>query len=328
MYKTMKNLLITLIVLCVVKFSAAQSIEKFSIDSGGASTSAGNIQILYTIGEVAVQEISTSTLTLSEGFINSSFKLKVDPVVYLQGPILNPDTGELMNDDLRVAGLIPTTSPYADNATTDLSVFSVTGNDAIVDWVWIELRASNDNTKLLNGKSALLQRDGDVVGLDGTSTLTMNAAPKDHFVIVKHRNHLGVMSQLPIVLNEDITTIVDFTDNLFATFGSNAQAVLGSGATALWTGDINSNNAVAFSGANNDANAIKDYILADSSNFLNLITFSSSGYRIEDVNLDGIARFSGSFNDSNLIKDNILNHPGNFLNLPTYTISNTVPPSN
>ncbi|WP_296386488.1 hemagglutinin protein [Winogradskyella sp.] len=321
--------LITLYSLCfVIVFGNAQTIEKFSIDSGGASTTAGGIEIFYTIGEVNVQEYSTPTLSISEGFINSSFKLKIDPIVYLQGPILNPDTCGLMNDDLRTNNLIPTTSPYRDNTTCNSSVFSVTGNDAIVDWVWVEVRASNDNTKLLNGKSALLQRDGDVVALDGTSTLTMNAPPKDHYVVVNHRNHLGVMSQLPIVLAEDISTIVDFTDTLFDTFGLNAQAVLTSGDTAMWTGDANTSDTVTFSGANNDANAIKDYILADPANFLNFITFSSTGYLIEDVNLDGTARFSGTANDSNLIKDNILNHPGNFLNFPTYTISTTVPPSN
>ena len=143
----------------------------------------------------------------------------------------------------------------------------------------------------------------------------MNAPPKDHYVVVKHRNHLGAMSELPILLNENTTTNVDFTDNTFNTFGSNAQALLGSGDTALWTGDTNTSNTILFSGTNNDANAIKDYILGDTSNFLNLITFSSTGYLLEDVDLDGIARFSGSFNDSNLIKDNVLNHIKKVLNL-------------
>ncbi|TWO32036.1 T9SS type A sorting domain-containing protein [Seonamhaeicola sediminis] len=48
----------------------AQTIEKFSIDSGGASETNGNIQLLYTIGETHVQEVSTGTIILSEGFIN------------------------------------------------------------------------------------------------------------------------------------------------------------------------------------------------------------------------------------------------------------------
>ncbi|MFV0571598.1 MAG: T9SS type A sorting domain-containing protein [Xanthomarina gelatinilytica] len=51
----------------------AQTIEKFSIDNGGASTINGNIAIVYTIGEVNVQELNAGNIYLSEGFINSNF---------------------------------------------------------------------------------------------------------------------------------------------------------------------------------------------------------------------------------------------------------------
>lgn len=51
----------------------AQTIEKFSIDNGGASTVNGNIAIVYTIGELNVQELNAGNILLSEGFINSNF---------------------------------------------------------------------------------------------------------------------------------------------------------------------------------------------------------------------------------------------------------------
>ena len=66
----MKTKLIYLI-MCVGVWAQAQTIEKFSIDSGGSSTSTGSIQILYTLGEVSVQEYSLGNLQVSEGFINS-----------------------------------------------------------------------------------------------------------------------------------------------------------------------------------------------------------------------------------------------------------------
>lgn len=50
---------------------SAQSIENFSIDSGGASSENG-IHILYTIGEVNMYEYSVGNISLSEGFINSN----------------------------------------------------------------------------------------------------------------------------------------------------------------------------------------------------------------------------------------------------------------
>ncbi|PWI29541.1 hemagglutinin protein, partial [Flavobacteriaceae bacterium LYZ1037] len=101
--------------------SIGQTIEKFSIDSGGASATAGGIEILYTIGEVNVQELSAGNIQVSEGFINGSMKIKIDPKVFLQGPLLNPVNAGLMNDNLRSSNYIPTTSPYADAATCDVS---------------------------------------------------------------------------------------------------------------------------------------------------------------------------------------------------------------
>ncbi|HRV56057.1 MAG TPA: hypothetical protein P5264_11025, partial [Mangrovimonas sp.] len=59
------------LVLFAFQLSAmSQTIEKFSIDNGGASFQNGNIQMLYTIGEVNVQEVNTTAMELSEGFIN------------------------------------------------------------------------------------------------------------------------------------------------------------------------------------------------------------------------------------------------------------------
>ena len=67
----MKKLKITLLIgLLITYMNHAQSIEKFSIDSGGASVNVGGLQILYTIGEVNVAEYSSPTVSVSEGFIN------------------------------------------------------------------------------------------------------------------------------------------------------------------------------------------------------------------------------------------------------------------
>ncbi|MDG5491224.1 hemagglutinin protein [Psychroserpens sp. SPM9] len=324
----MKTIVTLAIAICCCFLNNAQTIEKFSIDSGGASVTAAGIDMLYTIGEVNIQELSVGNVQVSEGFINADFRVLIHPIVFLQGPILNPSTPGLMNDDLRVNALIPTTSPYADNATVNATVFDVTGNDAIVDWVWLELRASDDNSRLINARSALVQRDGDVVDTDGVSNVIMQASSTSYYVVIKHRNHLGVMSLATIGLSDNTTTVVDFTNSAFATFGNNAQAELDANTVALWSGDVNASNSITFSGTNNDVNAIKDYVLLDPMNVLNFITFSSTGYLNEDLDLNGFARFSGSPNDSNIIKDNVLNHPLNFLNLPTYNINTTVPAQN
>ncbi len=315
--------------------SYSQSIEKSSIDSGGGFTSNGNIELLYTIGEVNVQEFNTPELNLSEGFLSTNFRIQIEPKLFLQGPILNPTTAGLMNDDLRELNYLPTTSPYVDVKEALASVFNLgstsgTGlpeND-IVDWVWVEVRQSNDNTKVTRGQSALLQRDGDVVDVDGTSSIFMNAAPTNYYVVVKHRNHLGAMSSSTILLQEDSNTLVDFTDTNFLTYGNYARVDVGSGNLALWAGDTYNSNQIKFSGSGNSVNIIKDYVLADPSNGFGSVTYSSSGYLNIDVNLDGSGKFSGSENDSNIIKDNVLEHPENGFGSPTYTITTTIPSEN
>ncbi len=230
--------------------------------------------------------------------------------MFLQGPLLSPATAGLMNDNLREDNLLPTTSPYADNAVITSPVLSTTGNNAIVDWVWVELRAANDNTKIINAKSALVQRDGDIVDLDGVSNLVMNAAPTSYYVVVKHHNHLGAMSSATIALSEDTATVVDFTNSAFSTYDVNAQAALTSGDMALWAGNTNSDDRVRYQGSGNDTNFIKDQVLAHPDNSSGNLFFYYA-YDNADVNLDGRIRYQGSDNDSNLIKDIILTHPEN-----------------
>lgn len=302
-----------------------QNIYKSSIDAGGSTVSNGNVQLLATIGEVNVREAGNGNSILSEGFISKAFEVQIDAKLFLQGPFLNPTTPGLMNDNLRVLGHLPTLSPYGDGATVDASIFNIAGNNAIVDWVWVELRAANDNSYLINEKSALLQRDGDIVGLDGVSTLIMTASPTNYYVVVNHRNHLGAMTSATFGLTEASATQVNLKSNAVTTFGSNARVNMGSNNWALWAGDTNSTDQIKFSGASNSTNVIKDFVLADPANILNFITFGSAGYLNEDVDMSGIAKFSGSNNDSNIIKDNVLAHPGNVLNFTTYTISETVP---
>ena len=328
----MRTVIIILLALIVQPLVNAQSIEKFSIDSGGASTTVGGIEILYTIGEVNVQEYSTPSLSVSEGFINANLKISIDPKVFLQGPSLNASNPGLMNDILRLDDKLPITSPYQDLAVINASVLNdggTSGNggtsDDIVDWVWVELRAANDNTKLINGRSALLQRDGDVVDLDGLTNLTMNAAPTHYYVVVKHRNHLGIMSASTIGLSSNSVATVDFKNSGFSTFGINAQIQLPSGDMALWAGDVNNDGVVQYAGDTPDSPSILSFVLNDAGNFLNLPTHSVSGYHAYDVNLNGISQYSGLNPDTPFILQNVLSHPGNFLNLSTHKIEEQLP---
>lgn len=227
----------------------AQSIYKSSIDNGGASTTNGNIEILYTIGEVNVQERSAGDIALSEGFISSQLDIHIDPKLFLEGPYSSNN----MFDDLRSTGNIPTTSPYADGITCNTSVFNVTGNNAIIDWVWYEIRDGGDSTIVIDSGSALLQVDGDVVGVDGTSLLPVNVPFGNYYVMLGHRNHLGIITASTVSLSGSIVSL-DFTiDSAMVNGGTNGIKNMGDGYYALFAGDYNGDGQVQ----NTDKNAVK-----------------------------------------------------------------------
>ena len=121
--------------------------------------------------------------------------------VFLQGPY-STETG-LMNHELQSGGLIPLTEPYGTgkNETTTQAVLDKNDvpEDIIVDWVLIELR--DTPTTVVDRRAALVQRDGDVVDLDGVSAVKFtDVDPGLYFVVVRHRNHLGIMTSERIML--------------------------------------------------------------------------------------------------------------------------------
>ncbi|WP_420573987.1 hypothetical protein [Kordia sp.] len=259
--------------------------------------------------------------------------IELSPKVFLQGASLNPNTGEetLMRDDLRVSGLISETSPYADGATIS-ELVRTTDNleNSMVDWVWVELRNTNNPRNIVAAQSAILQRDGDIVSTsdDLMTPVTFNAIPADKYhVVIKHRNHLGIMTASRIALKQGATTI-DFTNaNNQITFGSNAQTTSGMQANkiAMWAGNVNGDQMVQYSGTNPDTPAILSTVLNDAGNFLNFPTYSVNGYKTDDLNMDGNTQYSGTTPDTPVILQNVLAHPGNFLNFSTYQINEQLP---
>jgi len=194
---------------------------------------------------------------------------KLNLKVFLQGPY-NSGTGlmtDLLRDDPNTGGVdpvIPTTQPYSAgldprftrvgiydgsssvNETVNPSVFNVTGNDAIVDWVYIStLDPATPSTKLQT-RAALLQRDGDIVDLDGTSPLSLPIdADGNYHILISHRNHLSIrtasaqaLSDVPAPVSYNFTTAQTqaFQDGTITTNAAMAQ----NGSTYLmWAGNAN-----------------------------------------------------------------------------------------
>jgi hypothetical protein len=204
-------------------------------------------------------------------------KISVALKVFLQGAFSNPNVGEenLMRDDLRVAGIISSISPYSSETIPEkqdtIPSTNTIGQNALVDWVLVQLLDANDKNIIIASKSALLQRDGDIVGTDGVSNLNFEVNAGDYFIAIKHRNHLRIMTQNTMNLNfSDITTL-DFTsDANILQGGQNAVVSISNGKLAMVSGDVNENGNIQIS----DLSILVPEL-------------GKSGYSIFDLNMNG-----------------------------------------
>ena len=73
-------------------------------------------------------------------------------------------------------------------------------DSAIVDWVWLELRDAVNPATVHGQRPALLQRDGDVVELDGVRPVAMGVPNGNYLVVARHRHPFGAMTHLPLAL--------------------------------------------------------------------------------------------------------------------------------
>lgn len=251
--------------------------------------------------EVTVDEFGK--ITLGEG------ALKLSPKVFLQGAYVAADG--LMSDNLRSGSVIPTTEPYTalgythvgggGGETISPDLLNITGNDAIMEWLFLELRSKSDSSVVQQTKSVLLQRDGDVVDLDGQSPVTFAGLDQDeYFVMIKHRNHLGVRSPGAMTIAR-IETSHDFSSSLSQAWTKSGVVnasmvdVSGNGTVyALFTGDVTADqfiNATDFQGTSN----------LISPNQFNV-------YEVGDLNLDGNLNATDFQTSNNVASPNKVGH--------------------
>ncbi|HPE62044.1 MAG TPA: hypothetical protein PLB10_17060, partial [Thiolinea sp.] len=250
----------------------------------------------------------------------------------LQGPYSS--TTGLMNDSLRTLNLLPLNQPYAGTAyrfsypgteTAQAGLLSMVGADAAVDWVLVELRSATDRTQRVAVQAALLQRDGDVMdAASGSTTLQFeNVSAGDYYVVVYHRNHLGVMTLNTLSLSPT-PRLVDFGLATTPVYGANAR-LTGTGPALMWSGDANQSNSIIAYGPGNDPTTLLALILRQPDNTALNSNYRLAGYYNSDFNLDGSTLFAGPGNDINLVLGNVLRHPGNQSSAVNYIINGTVP---
>ncbi|RLD54717.1 MAG: hypothetical protein DRJ05_14150, partial [Bacteroidetes bacterium] len=168
--------------------------------------------------------------------------------VFLEGPF----AGTEMNSDLNSKGVIPLQQPYSgspwDYAGTE-SVVSIPGINN-VDWVLVELRDAVDADSANSGtmiaqKAAFVQKDGTVISIDGSSVLQFNTLVSQQlFVVVWHRDHLGIISANALVETSGVYEY-DFTTSENQVLGGSAgYKEVATGIWGMVAGDSNADGTV------------------------------------------------------------------------------------
>jgi hypothetical protein len=275
----------------VMYYSSASHLGSVVIDVSGTSL---NARFINDVG----------TVLDHFDIVKAPSKVRLDLKVMLEGPF-DANSG-LMRDDLRTAGLLPLAQPYSGlfthvgeggTETIQPAVLAVTGNDAIVDWIFVELRDTSNPSLVLDTRAALLQRDGDVVDIDGISPLRVLAPIGSYHVAVRHRNHLGAMTNTPVFLDRAVNSI-DFRAASTATWGSDARFQSGT-TMLLWSGNTVVDNSVKYTGTQNDRDPILVNVGSTTPNN------SVPGYHRDDTNMDGVVKYTGSGNDRDGILVNV-----------------------
>jgi hypothetical protein len=214
------------------------------------------------------------TLNYTETGYGQDHLFDVDLKVFLEGPF--NDT--IMNTHLSGSAVLPIGQPYNTapwNYNGTESVVDIPNQD-IVDWVLVEFRDATDapgasEATTVDIQAAFLKNDGFVVGMDGTSALSFNhSIVHSLFVVIRHRNHIDIISAYPV---DDIGGIYtyDFTTSIDQAFGGAAgyKSII-PGVYGMAGGDIDANGNIDFT---------------DIFRWKN--TSGTKGYLSEDVNFDG-----------------------------------------
>jgi hypothetical protein len=234
---------------------------------------------------------------------------KADIQIILQGAF-DPDY-DYMRTDINTAGNLPQYQPYSRAPWNYFGSENVTAfPDTIVDWVLVELRDADDPTILVDRQAALLSKHGQVLRTDFTMGLNFGNHAGNYYLVVKHRNHIPVMSGNPVALPNSGTPY-DFSDLTYTQpylHNDPLPSILeleppGSGKYGMIAGDVNSDGELKYMGAKNDRYLILSTIIYETGN--ESLTGSIAGYFNEDVNLNNAALYLGPENDRAIILRNL-----------------------
>jgi hypothetical protein len=217
--------------------------------------------------------LAQTAVTLIANPVTIPPPLRVNAKAFLQGPF----SGGAMTTTLNSGGLLPLIQPYSAtpfsySGTENVATGFFASNPTVVDWVLIQLRSTSGGAAVATA-AALLKSDGTVVDVDGTSAVPISSITTagSYFIVVKHRNHLSIMSAAAVALSTS-SALYNFTTAQAQAFGTNPMIALTGGVFGLYAGDSN----------------VDGQVTALDFNTWNANTKAGQvGYVADDMNLDG-----------------------------------------
>jgi hypothetical protein len=218
-------------------------------------------RLSYYYRVVAVDIHGNESPPTPELFNPSALTSRANIWVLLEGPY-NPGTNS-MNKTLNAGGYLAA------------HFGSIAIPAEAVDSISVELRNAASSPTTRKYLPAWLLTDGSIRDFSDTtkSYVEFDTLAGNYFLVIRHRNHLPVMTAMTQALNGATPPAYDFTSSQTKAYGSNAMKAVGTSPVryAMVSGDASGNGQVAPSDIN----------------FVIRPALTQSGYRAGDINLNG-----------------------------------------
>ncbi len=182
-------------------------------------------------------ELAVSGITQTTAIITLGFGPEAGATLALNAKLAGAFDAGAMRTDLQSQVLLPLTQPYGDPIYQGTPMF-YDGSESVgafpagtVDWVLVQVRTGdpqNPPMTTTSTRAALLLSDGQIVDLDGSSPVAFsNPGAGPHYIVIRHRHHLGIMSALSQDLSQGLVTY-DFSTAETQAFGVNPMVQIAS----------------------------------------------------------------------------------------------------
>lgn len=228
-------------------------------ENGSTAASISVSPSLSALYSVRIKKQSNGCIAYDNFYVDPTCdtSLRLAAKVFLSN--VNAST-KLMSNDINFVASFPLSDPYAVSGafnasynhvnnpitmTINPSILGVVGNNAIVDWVFIELRQGTSGAStVMQTRAGLLQVDGDIVGKDGVSPIKFSYPSGNYIIGVRHRNHLGVWTDNPTAFSNSSLVNLDFTNNSVPLYGTYPVTPISSIHYSMVGGDSNSDGSI------------------------------------------------------------------------------------